>query len=294
MNIVSASRVGKERFYAALMIVFGALGWVAIAAALYTAWQSDDEHTRAMLTIYLTYGGLFVLYRLLAPLVYRAYSYGNSIRLAQDQFPALHAMVAEGAGRLGFANAPTAFLYNSNGLFNAFAARVLGGRFVYLTSALVEANDDAQVRFVIGHELGHHAAGHLNPWLNLIKFPAHFVPLLGAAYSRARETTCDAIGFRLAPDLPAAQSALAMLGCGCRRMNAGLNCEAFAAQEAQVPAIFGWLSEIFRSHPRLTRRVRAIAALAAADSRTRQAYAGAVFAAHGLAFGDVPRKTPSE
>jgi Zn-dependent protease with chaperone function len=39
----------------------------------------------------------------------------------------------------------------------------LGSRYVFLTSALVEATNDAQVRFVVGHEIGHHAAGHLNP-----------------------------------------------------------------------------------------------------------------------------------
>jgi Zn-dependent protease with chaperone function len=261
MNIVSASRVAKETFYGLLMILFGLAGWIAFAVLIYFALLAEDAGMRQALLIYGLYGALFVVYRVLAPLFYRAYSYGNMIRLAPQQFPQLHAMVAEGAQRLGFAKTPTAFLYNSNGLLNAFASRVLGGKFVYLTSALVEATDDAQVRFVVGHELGHHAAGHLNPVLNFIKFPAHVVPFLGPAYSRARETTCDAVGFRVSNDVKAAESALAMLGCGCRRMNAGLNCEAFAAQEREVPFLFGWLGEIFRSHPRLTRRVRAIAAL---------------------------------
>ena len=265
MDIVSQSRTTKEKLYGALMLALGPLGWLALAAAVYGVLQSDDPQKQATFWIYVTYGGLFLVYRLLAPLFYRAYSYGHMIRLSPQQFPELHAIVANDAARLGFRTAPTAFLYNSNGLLNAFARRALGGRFVYLTSALVEANDDAQVRFVVGHELGHHAAGHLNPWLNLLKFPAHFVPFLAPAYSRARESTCDAVGFRLSGDAKTAQSALAMLGCGCRRMNAGLNCEAFAAQEAEVPGFFGWLTEIFSSHPRLTRRVQAIRALAAAD-----------------------------
>jgi predicted Zn-dependent protease len=82
---------------------------------------------------------------------------------------------------------PKAFLYNSNGLFNAFARRMFGGQYLFLTSALVDAENDEQVRFVIGHELGHHAAGHLDPWMNLIRLPANLVPFLGLAYSRARE-----------------------------------------------------------------------------------------------------------
>ena len=167
-------------------------------------------------------------------------------------------MVVAGSKELGLKEAPKAFLYNSNGLFNAFARRLLGGRYVFLTSALVDANSDEQVRFVIGHEIGHHAAGHLNPWLNFVKLPAHLVPFLMSAYSRSREYSCDSIGAYLSKDPAASRGALQMLGCGCRRLNASMNCEAFLAQEAMVPPVFGFLTEIFRSHPRLTRRVAAI------------------------------------
>ena len=134
----------------------------------------------------------------------------------------------------------------------------MGGRHVFLTSALVDATDDEQVRFVIGHELGHHAAGHLNPWLNFLKMPAHVVPFLMAAYSRSREYSCDSIGAYLSKDLTASRSSLQMLGCGCRRLNGAMSCEAFIAQEAMVPPVAGFVAEIFRSHPRLTRRVAAI------------------------------------
>jgi Zn-dependent protease with chaperone function len=72
-------------------------------------------------------------------------------------------MVVSASRDIGPAKPPVTFLYNSNGLINAFARRVLGSRYVFLTSALVEATNDAQVRFVVGHEIGHHAAGHLNP-----------------------------------------------------------------------------------------------------------------------------------
>jgi len=37
-----------------------------------------------------------------------------------------------------------------------------------------------------------------------------------------------------------------------------MTCEPFLEQEKMVPPIFGFLTEIFRSHPRLTRRVAAI------------------------------------
>jgi Zn-dependent protease with chaperone function len=167
-------------------------------------------------------------------------------------------MVVAGSNEIGLSEPPKTFLYNSNGIFNAFARRLRGGRYVFLTSALVDADSDAQVRFVIGHELGHHAAGHLNPWMNTLRLPAHFVPFLGRAYSRARESTCDNIGCYISKDVAVAQTSLQMLGCGCRRLNAEMNCEAFMEQEELVPSIFGFLTEIFRTHPRLTRRVAAI------------------------------------
>jgi Zn-dependent protease with chaperone function len=143
-------------------------------------------------------------------------------------------------------------------MVNAFARRIFGGRYVFLTSGLVEAQSDAQVKFVIGHELGHHAAGHLNFFSHFLRLPGHFVPFLGSAYSRARESSCDRIGAVLSGDVAASVSALGMLSCGCRRLNGGLNCDALMDQEALVPPVFGFISEIFRSHPRITRRMAAI------------------------------------
>jgi Zn-dependent protease with chaperone function len=187
--------------------------------------------------------------------VYRATAFGNMLMLGPQQFPDLYKMVVDASQEIGLGKPPKTFLYNSNGLINAFARRLLGGRFVFLTSALVDTSNDSQVRFVIGHEVGHHAAGHLNPWINAVRLPARLVPFLGPAYSRSRETTCDNIGAYLSSDFDASRSALQMLGCGCRRLNQTMSCEAFMAQEAMVPPIFGFLTEIFRSHPRLTRRV---------------------------------------
>jgi len=210
--------------------------------------------------LYVGYGVAVTVFVWLMSAAYRASAFGNMVLIGPNQFPDLHRMVVEGSQELGLSEAPTVFIYNSNGLFNAFARRLLGGRYVFLTSALVEANNDAQVRFVIGHELGHHAAGHLNPWLNTLKLPAHGVPFLGKAYSRSREYTCDSIGAYLSKDAHASRSALQMLGCGCRRLNPQMNCDAFVEQENRVPPIFGFLTEINRTHPRLTRRVAAIGA----------------------------------
>ncbi len=135
---------------------------------------------------------------------------------------------------------------------------MFGRRFVLLTSALIEVDTDAQGRSVIGHELGHHAAGHLGFYRNLLRLPGHFVPFLGRAYSRRRKLTCERFGAHLSEDLQACRSALNMLACGCKRLNASLNCDAFEAQETLVPGFTGWVNLIFSRYPRTTQRVCAL------------------------------------
>lgn len=257
-KVASRLKTPKENLYGALMLGIGAVLWVAVLLGLVAVVSTGNKEAIRLISGYATYAILLGLFIWISSAAYRATAFGNMLLLGPDQFPELHAMVQEGAAELGLKPAPKAFLFNSNGLFNAFARRLLGGRYLFLTSALVEAEDDEQVRFVIGHELGHHAAGHLNPWLHALRMPAYAVPFLQPAYSRAREYTCDAIGVYLSQDLAASRSSLQMLGCGCGRLNGRMSCEAFMAQEAMVPPIFGFLTEICRSHPRLTRRVAAL------------------------------------
>ncbi|GAB2924771.1 hypothetical protein GCM10027093_75360 [Paraburkholderia jirisanensis] len=246
----------RERRFKWTMIVIGVLLWIVIAQVTYNHW--NDPKAGRILHIYVGYGVAFAIFYWLMGAAYRASAFGNMVLLSEEQFPEFHAMIVEASREIGLAEPPKTFIYNSNGIFNAYARRLLGGRYVFLTGALVEANSDAQVRFVIGHELGHHAAGHLNPWVNVLKMPAYVVPFLGKAYSRSREYTCDSIGAYLSKDAHASRGALQMLGCGCRRLNASMNTKAFIDQERMVPPVFGFLTEIFRSHPRLTRRVAAI------------------------------------
>ena len=192
---------------------------------------------------------------LLTAALARAHTFGHNVLLGERQLPELHRMV-EGAAALGMKRVPNAFLSNSNGVFNAFARRMLGGRYIFLTGALVEAETDAQICFIIGHELGHHAAGHLDWGKNLLRLPSRFVPLLYLAYSRSRELTCDRIGARLRGDVRVSRTALQMLAAGSGRLNDRMDATESEAQEARVLGFASFLLKFVASHPHTCLRVR--------------------------------------
>lgn len=261
-DLVKRLRHPKESLYGTLMYLFGAVFWLAIAAVVVVALKTSPF---ALLPLVAELVVILVVLGI-ARLFLRAYVYGHYVLVGPDQFPHLDAMVRAGAAEIGLERAPLTFVFNSQGSMNAMALKLIGRRHVWLTSALLDADSDAQVRFVVGHELAHHACGHLDWWRNVVKFPGHFVPFLGPAYSRARELTCDRVGCWLAHDLEASRGALQMLACGSARLNAAMNPTAFQAQEALVPPITGWLLNAFSGYPRLTRRVAELGAYYAAPT----------------------------
>lgn len=250
-----ALRHPKERRYGTIMVVVGALVWLVILAVLAVA-LTQGWHALILVAEVAIILGVLAL----AKVFYRTYLFGHAVLVSEAQFPRLHASVASASGRLGLARVPQTFVHNSHGVTNAFAMRVMRHRMVLLTSALIDVDDDRQVDFVVAHEVGHHVAGHLSLWKNVLKYPAHFVPFLGPAYSRGRELTADRIAAHCVGDVAVARSALAMLACGSARLNAALDPAAFQAQERMVPPITGWLLHIVSGYPRLTRRVREVEA----------------------------------
>jgi Zn-dependent protease with chaperone function len=252
---ISKVRHRKEKFYGMLMSIIGGLVWVVAAIGIaFTAMRNPADLLVVLLYIAVLWFTSYVTRALL-----RAYMIGHYVMVGSQQFPHIHQMVEDGARLLGLKEAPQAFVYNSSGVMNAMALKLVGSkRYVWLTSQLIDADNDEQVKFVVGHELGHHVAGHLNTPTLLLHLPAHIIPFLGQAYSRGRELTCDRIGLVVSSNLQASRTALQMLACGSARLNAQMNPTAFAAQERMVPSIAGFILHIFSHYPRLSRRVEAL------------------------------------
>lgn len=248
---IKTIRHPKEKIYGPATLVVGAILWIVVLASILL-----ERSPLIGLIVIAVYALMLWAFSAIVRAFLRAYMFGHFVMVGPDQFPHIHAMVEEGAKRLGLDEVPATFVYNSNGVMNAFALRLIGRRrYVWLTSALIDADNDEQLRFVIGHELGHHISGHLDQGPHILRWPSIVVPFLWPAYSRSRELTCDRVGAYLVNDVAVSRSALQMLACGSAKLNGRMNGAAFAAQDKLVPPIAGFLLKIVSTYPRLTKRV---------------------------------------
>ena len=120
---------------------------------------------------------------------------GTGVRITPQQFPDLHRRLEACCERLEIDTLPEAYLVHPGASLNPVAACFLGQNIIVLSSATVDALDDRPdaINFHIGHAIGRLRRHHLR-WAVLLA-PAALLPLLGAAYARAREYTCDRYGF---------------------------------------------------------------------------------------------------
>jgi len=192
---------------------------------------------------------------------------GNGVRIGPRQLPELTRRIEAASHKLGLDRVPEAYVVQS-GPLNAFAAKLLGRRFIIISSDLLEACEgDAggdggespgrpnELDFVIGRELGRLAAGHLA--LRPLLLPARLVPLLGAAYARACEYTCDRCGQAVVGDVTVASRALAILAAGPRAARR-IDLDAYVDQRRDTRGFWKAVYELSASHPFLSKRVAAL------------------------------------
>jgi hypothetical protein len=116
------------------------------------------------------------------------------------------------------------------------------------------------VNFYIGHELGHIDRKHLNWALPL--WPASLLPVLGYAYSRAREYTCDRYGIFCCERKGDAMFALAVLASGTERWRK-IDMKEFVAQSKETGAFWMSFHEFTAGYPWLCKRMSWLRAIVA-------------------------------
>jgi Zn-dependent protease with chaperone function/Tfp pilus assembly major pilin PilA len=253
----------RERTLGTITLVLGILVWLLLIVG--------------------TFGGAlvallvgFVLY-LFAQSAFIAYIKGNGVELSEAQFPDVHAHFVACCERLEIKVRPQAYVLNGGGALNAFATKFLGTEFVVLLSDVVDAMEQHPdgVRFYIGHELGHLRMKHLNG--HLVRWPVLWLPLLGAAYSRARESTCDRHGLACSSSPENAARAMVALSAGPSRWKT-LDLPAYLKQAQQTSGFWMSFHELIGGYPWLTKRaVRVMDTGAVIPKRSGFAYFLAAF-----------------
>lgn len=222
------------------MAVISALAWIALTLS-------------TVGIIWIIMGLLYVL-GLVAFSYFISYVRGNGVQITANQFPDLHTRFEACCKTIGMTKHPEFYLMTGNGALNAFATRFLRRYYVVLYSEVVDALDDDPdaLNFYIGHELGHIAQKHLvhHWWLVF----ARWIPLLGAAYSRAREYTCDQYGLLCTNNKGSATRALSVLAAGDRRWKT-INANAYIAQTSQTSGFWMSINELTADYPWLCKRV---------------------------------------
>ena len=247
MNI-SEFRHPREFLYRAICMVIGGLAWAALI------WGSAGVALLVLLPI--------VLLLWISEKFFQVSIYGSAVRVNNDQYKEINDLTQALSQQLQLKKTPEVFVVNSNGVINAFAVKFLSGKYVLLYSTMVDLlwcdKSQNKLRTIIAHELAHHAAGHVNFWINFLTRPARFIPFLGGAYRRSCELTADRIAAELVGNEADVMTALIAIVSGSSRLIAQTSQQSFLNQEHCVPRFFGFLKEIFSSHPRMTKRIIAL------------------------------------
>lgn len=228
----------KEKTYYGILVVVALMGWLLLAVSI----------------VGILYALAFGLGAWFASGLLIAHLKSESIKVTPEQLPVLHRTFEEVCRKLQLLQIPEFYVVQSNGVMNAFASRHSGRNFVVIFSDLLEAlgHDSAQVRFLIGHEIGHIRRNHLMK--RLLLTPSMAIPLLGKAYHRACESTCDRFGLFAAGVTRGASLGLAVLAGGKDAVRM-VNPDAFARQYHQERGFFVSWHELASGYPTMAQRV---------------------------------------
>lgn len=190
----------------------------------------------------------------------------TAIRLTPKMAPGVVGNVEHCARRLGIA-APIEVFCFQDAVMNAFCTPPDRGTLtIGMSSSLVERLDDAELRFVIGHEIGHLLFDHveLGPWLlegegALTLAPIHAMQLF--AWMRYAELSADRVGLVCSGDFAPAARAFFKLTSGLTDPRLVAECDECTAQYAAVhegAGAEGDPADWYSTHPYNPLRVTAL------------------------------------
>jgi Zn-dependent protease with chaperone function len=153
----------------------------------------------------------------------------SSVRASEDQFPNLYHDMLDGCYILDLPRVPELFITQSP-IVNAMALGT-DKPFIVINTGMVDLMDEEEIRWVIGHELGHVLSGHSvyrTMLFHLVALAARlaFIPFAWIGFKaviwgleewfRKSELSCDRAGLLASQDEAAARRALMKMAGGSR------------------------------------------------------------------------------
>lgn len=192
----------------------------------------------------------------------------TSVRLSRGMAPDIHLM-ADQCIRILEEDIPLELYVFPSPNFNAMCFKPEEGRlFIMFSSSLLEAFNESELRFVMGHELGHHIYGHHDiPIGFLLRGEAKPDPRLALelfAWSRYAEISADRAGAHCARGLDSVARALFKLASGLTTRIVRFDLEEFLQQvddmqvEDAAPGKNAPKEDWFSTHPFSPLRVKAL------------------------------------
>jgi Zn-dependent protease with chaperone function len=189
--------------------------------------------------------------------------------------PVLAGLVAGAVARLR--PTPVEAFVASNPVLNAYTFGVTSPQVLVLHSGLLDVMDADEMRFIVGHELGHVRLGHtrlnsLIGGLAGIPSPLGASALLALAFlwwNRACEYSSDRAGLLACGRLDKATTALVKLAAGPEASSLGGLERALRQIEAEDDSPAGNLGEALSTHPMMVRRIEQLHRYAASEDYQR-------------------------
>lgn len=192
---------------------------------------------------------------------------GGSVRVGEDQFRNIHDMVRDAAYILDFEQVPELYVVQDP-TPNAMAIGV-DKPFIVLHTGLIDLLDDEELRYVVGHEVGHILSGHAVyrtmlliltslgarlAWLPLGNIAIGAIVIGLQEWQRKSELSADRAGLLTSQDTEAVKRALMKMAGGAQLTE--MNTEAFHEQAREYDAagdlrdgLLKFLNLLGRSHP---------------------------------------------
>ena len=236
--------LAKEGKYFTFVLIISFLVWLALLISI----------------VGIFYAGLFAFIAWIGNGLLTAHLRTEAVRVDEHQLPQLHATFLRVCQRLNVRIPPKLYVLQAGGVLNAFATRFAGRDFVVIYSDMLESfgPQSAEIQFILGHELGHLKSNHILK--RILLAPGVFFPLIGPAYLRACEASCDRHGAFVADNLDGALRAMMTLSGG-RHKERELDAIAFASQHHDERGFFVSWHELASAYPTLSQRVSQLLSL---------------------------------